>query len=171
MTRIEKRLADLKARQESGAYTRCPRCGLPNMKPKLYTNALSRIADIMVCDTCGVDEAKLAFMGSPGTLYQWAALQPEKAPGDFRAVTAEEAWKRICDEQANTITRLYHLFVDGKETADEIRYEAFESCPGLTQIWTEPYHMRYACKNGTLLIQFKDTETGLEMTASLVDEK
>jgi hypothetical protein len=31
--------------------------------------------------------------------------------------------------------------------------------------------MRYACKDGTLLIQFKDTETGLEMTASLVDEK
>ena len=171
MTRIEKRLADLKALQESGAYTRCPRCGLSTMKPKLYTNALSRIADIMVCDTCGVDEAKLAFMGSPGTLYQWAALQPEKAPGDFRAVTAEEAWKRICGEQANTITRLYHLFTDGKGTADEIRYEAFESCPGLTQIWTEPYHMRYACKNGTLLIQFRDTETGLEMTASLVDEK
>ena len=27
MTRIEKRLADLKARQENGAYTLCPRCG------------------------------------------------------------------------------------------------------------------------------------------------
>ena len=171
MTQIEKRLADLKARQESGVYTRCPRCGLPTMKPDLYTNALSRIADVMVCDTCGVDEAKLAFMGSPTSLYQWAALQPEKPQGDFRAVTAEEAWKRICDEQANTITRLYHLFADGKETAEEIRFEAFESCPGLTQIWTEPYHMRYACKDGTLLIQFKDTETGLEMTASLVDEK
>ena len=59
MTRIEKRLADLKAMQESGAYTRCPRCGLPTMKPKLYTNALSRIADIMVCDDCGMSEAKL----------------------------------------------------------------------------------------------------------------
>ena len=32
MTRIEKRLADLKARQESGEYTQCPRCGLPTMK-------------------------------------------------------------------------------------------------------------------------------------------
>ena len=171
MTRIEKRLADLKARQKSGRYTLCPRCGLPTMKPDLYTNALSRIADVMVCDTCGVDEAKLAFMGSPGTIYQWAALQPEKPRGDFKDISAEEAWERICHEQANTITRLFHLFADGKETAEEIRFEAFESCPGLAQIWTEPYHMRYVCKDGTLLIQFKDTETGLEMTASLVDEK
>ena len=144
MTRIEKRLADLKAMQENGKYTLCPRCGRKTMKPDLYTNALSRAADIMVCDTCGMDEAKLAFMGSPTSLYQWAALQP---------------------------TRLYHRFADGKADANETRYEAFESCPGLTQIWTEPYHMRYQCKNGTLLIQFKETETGLEMTASLVNEK
>ena len=171
MTRIKKRLADLKAMQENGKYTLCPRCGRKTMKPDLYTNALSRAADIMVCDTCGMDEAKLAFMGSPTSLYQWAALQPEKPQGDFKALTAEEAWKRICDEQANTITRLYHRFADGKADANETRYEAFESCLGLTQIWTEPYHMRYQCKNGTLLIQFKETETGLEMTASLVDEK
>lgn len=171
MTWIEKRLADLKARQENGTYTLCPRCGLPSMKPKLYTNALSRMADIMVCDTCGVDEAKLAFMGSPGTIYQWAALQPVKPDGDFKEITAERVWKHICDEQAVTITKLYHLFADGKETAEEIRFEAFESCPGLTQIWTEPYHMRYACRDGTLMVQFKETETGLEMTASLVDGK
>ena len=171
MTRIEKRLADLKARQENGTCTLCPRCGLPTMKPDLYTNALSRMADIMVCDTCGVDEAKLAFMGSPGTLYGWAGLQPEKPDGDFKEIPAEEAWKHICDEQAVTITKLYHLFAGGKETAEEIRFEAFENCPGLTQIWTEPYHMRYACKDGTLMVQFRETETGLEMTASLVDGK
>ena len=171
MTQIEKRLADLKAKQESGEYTLCPRCGLPTMKKDLYTNALSRTADIMVCDTCGVDEAKLAFMGSPGTLYQWAALQPVRPAGDFKAVTAEEAWKRICKEQAVTISGLYHRFADGKGSAEEIRFEAFENCPGLTQIWTEPYHMRYACKDGTLLIQFKETDTGLDMTASLVDGK
>ena len=171
MTRIEKRRADLKARQESGEYTLCPRCGLPTMKKDLYTNALSRIADIMVCDTCGLDEAKLAFMGSPNTLYQWAGLQPAKPAGDFKETTAEEAWKKICKEQANTITKLYHRFADHGESGEEIRFDAFENCPGLTQIWTEPYHMRYACKDGTLLIQFKETDTGLEMTASLVDGK
>ena len=42
MKRIEQRLAHLKAAQESGKYTLCPRCGMDTMKPDLYTNALSR---------------------------------------------------------------------------------------------------------------------------------
>lgn len=35
------------------------------MKPALYTNALSRAADIMICDGCGMDEAVRAFTGEP----------------------------------------------------------------------------------------------------------
>ena len=48
----EKRLLDLKARQESGEHLPCPRCGQYTMKPSLYTNALSRAFDIMICDEC-----------------------------------------------------------------------------------------------------------------------
>ena len=50
--KIEERLRNLKAHQEHGTYTRCPRCGRNTMKPDLYTNALSRLADIMICDEC-----------------------------------------------------------------------------------------------------------------------
>ena len=52
---LKQKLADLKARQESGEHMVCPRCGLDRMKPELYTNALSReagSAGIMVCDQC-----------------------------------------------------------------------------------------------------------------------
>ena len=166
---LEKRLLDLKARQEKGTYTLCPRCGLPTMKPALHTNALSRIADIMVCDTCGVDEAKLAFMRMPGTLYQWAALQPVKPRSDFKAMTGKEVWESIVNNQANTITRLYHRFKDDSEDADSIRYDAFESCPGLIQIWTEPFYMKYAASDGSVVVVFKETSDGLEMTASMSD--
>ena len=76
MKRIDRKLAELKAAQESGRYTICPRCGRDTMKPVLYTNALSRIAEIMVCDFCGVDEAKMAFMRVQDSLYVWAGLQP-----------------------------------------------------------------------------------------------
>ena len=63
MTDIQKALADLKARQEAGEHMSCPRCGKDTMKPALYTNALSRVADgIFVCDDCGTQEALLAFM-------------------------------------------------------------------------------------------------------------
>ncbi len=48
----QKRLLDFKARQEAGEHLSCPRCGKDAMKPELYTNALSRVFDIMVCDAC-----------------------------------------------------------------------------------------------------------------------
>ena len=62
MKRIDQKLADLKAAQEKGTYTLCPRCGCNSMRPELYSNTLSRAADIMICDTCGMDEAKLAYI-------------------------------------------------------------------------------------------------------------
>ena len=104
--RMRKALADLKARQESGEYTLCPRCGLDTMKPDLYTNALSRQADILCCDACGQEEAILAFMNKPYSLYQWAAFQPEKPASDFRDRPGKEVWAIICDRQAVTISNL-----------------------------------------------------------------
>ena len=50
--KTQKRLQDFKARQESGERLPCPRCGKDAMNPELYTNALSRVFDIMVCDAC-----------------------------------------------------------------------------------------------------------------------
>lgn len=50
--RMEKALLDLKEKQEKGLYTLCPRCGRDTMKPDLYTNALSRQADLMCRDSC-----------------------------------------------------------------------------------------------------------------------
>ena len=48
----------------------CPRCGFDRMNQKAARNALSRRADIMVCDRCGTEEAledankKAVSMGS-----------------------------------------------------------------------------------------------------------
>ena len=52
MRTIQERMAEIKATQEAGTYTRCPRCGEHTMKlgDRLYTNALSRSYDIMICD-------------------------------------------------------------------------------------------------------------------------
>lgn len=169
MTQIEKRLADLKAAQERGEYTLCPRCGQDTMKPRLYTNAMSRLADIQVCDVCGVDEAKLAFMQNPGTLYSWAGLQPERPASDFKTLPGAEVWEHVRKEQTITLFDLFNRFVSG-EDPEEIRFSAFESCPGLTQIWTEPFQLKYACADGDLLIAFKKATDGNEMEASLIEK-
>ena len=77
MRTIQERMAEIKAAQEAGTYTRCPRCGEHSMKlvDRLYTNALSRSYDIMIGDLCGTDEAKMTFMGAPKPLAHWACLK------------------------------------------------------------------------------------------------
>lgn len=49
--------ANWRKAQESGAVLPCPRCGRMTMKDNLNTNALSRRADIYICDRCGTAEA------------------------------------------------------------------------------------------------------------------
>lgn len=73
----QKRLIDFKARQESGEHLPCPRCGKDAMKPELYTNALSRVFDIMVCDACGMDEAMAAFARRASLIEDWACIKEE----------------------------------------------------------------------------------------------
>lgn len=166
--RISERLADLKAAQEKGTYTCCPRCGQDTMKPDLYTNALSRIADIMVCDTCGVDEAKLAFMNVKSTLYSWAAFQPNRIPADFKDRPGEDVWKEISVSYPSILFRLFERALNG-EPQEEIRLDAFESVPGLTQIWTQPFYLKFQVADGMLVLRFKKHESGdNEITADLV---
>ena len=59
----ERKLADLKAQQLDGVHMVCPRCGLNQLKTSIHTNALSRHADIYICDPCGSAEAMLDFIG------------------------------------------------------------------------------------------------------------
>jgi len=170
MKLIDKKLADLKAAQEKGIYTKCPRCGCGTMKPELYTNALSRAADIMVCDTCGMDEAKLAFMNAPMSLYQWAGLQPDRPDSDFKATASAEVWKRIEAEQMRTLCELYDRYERGGDS-EEIRLEAFERCPGLTQLWTEPFQAKYSAADASILIRFRGTPYGIETCMSTMPNK
>ena len=74
-------LDDLKARQQAGEHMACPRCGMDVMKTPVHTNALSRAADIYICDACGSTEAMLAYMKQPSPLSGWAASQtPARRP-------------------------------------------------------------------------------------------
>lgn len=72
---IRQTLDDLKARQDAGERMPCPRCGADAMDDKPTRNALSRQADISVCDTCGMDEAIRAYNGSPLQLREWDCVR------------------------------------------------------------------------------------------------
>ena len=170
MKKIEQRLADLKAAQEAGKYTLCPRCGMNTMKPNLYTNALSRSADIMVCPTCGMDEAKLAFMNAPMSLYQWVGLQPSRPASDFKALPAARVWECVKEEQMPMLRELFRRFENGEDAA-ELRLDALERCPGLTQLWTQPFQAKYDAADGAVLIRFRsDANGGLQVAANIMEK-
>ena len=159
MRTIQERMAEIKAAQEAGTYTRCPRCGENTMKlgDRLATNALSRSYDIMICDLCGTDEAKMAFMGAPKPLAHWSCLQPQHQK-DFKALPAEQAIQKLeADAQLEYLMELYRLWLQYPVNTDweAWRLDAYEHCPGLTTLWYEPFEARYDVADGALVIRFR----------------
>ena len=125
--------------------------------PTTSTNALSRSYDIMICDLCGTDEAKMAFMGAPKPLAHWACLQPQRQK-DFKALPAEQAIQKIeADAQLEYLMELYRLWLQYPVNTDweAWRLDAYEHCPGLTTLWYEPFEARYDVADGALVIRFR----------------
>lgn len=52
----------------------CPRCGQHTMDGKLVRNALSRRADVYICDQCGTNEAMCDFLGIDDNLEDWSIV-------------------------------------------------------------------------------------------------
>ena len=167
--RIRITLGDLKARQDAGEHMPCPRCGRDTMKENIHTNALSRHADIYICDACGTAEALLKFMSNPLPVTEWAYLRPVQRPSDFKTLTAEAIWERVQDTQVPFLMNLYERWREEHEYEDfsDYRVAAFESCPGLTQLWERPFRAEYAAVNGKLVLRFRLTDEGIEVAADI----
>ena len=155
------RLGDLKARQLKGEHMHCPRCGADTMKDPVHTNALSRVADIYICDACGSAEAMLAFMNQQYPLTSWSAFKPERPESDFRDLPAADVLMRIAIEQVDTLTEICKRCTEDPEHAAEFRLEAFESCPGLTELWPQPFQAKYDAADGAVLVRFKTDADGI----------
>ena len=167
--RAERRLLDLKARQEAGEHMPCPRCGRNTMKPALITNAMSRHADgIFVCDDCGTAEAMLDFMRNPLPLECWALFREEKGDVDFKAVPGEEAMKTIKAEHVPRLIRVFQKWKAGGVDFKDLRSEAIRECPGLTQIWEEPFQALYQVSDGEIVVRFREKGDAVEIAADLL---
>lgn len=154
--RIQKRLDDLKAQQQAGEHLPCPRCGRKTMKDAIHTNALSRHADIYICDQCGMDEAMLDFMRNPLPIEDWACVQ--KQFDGYLPETIEEHIDIITHEHIPFLTSLYQRWLDEQAHEDfrEYRNAARKHCPGLTELWTEPFQAEYGAKDGSrALVRFR----------------
>lgn len=165
---IQERMAQIKAAQDAGECTRCPRCGENTMKPCLHTNALSRQYDIMICDLCSMDEAKMAFMGAPKPLAHWVCLNPVR--DDFKDTSAAQALTQIEEAQIPFLTQLFQYWLTQPADADweAHRLDAYEKCPGLTTLWFEPFVARYTVAEGTLVVSFRLRDGTAQYAADLL---
>ena len=167
--RIRKAFSDLKARQDAGEQMLCPRCGRNTMKKNIHTNALSRYADIYICDACGTEEALLKFMSNPLPVAEWACFRPIQPSSDFKMLTAKAIWERVQDTQVPFLMSLYERWQEEHEYEDfsDYRVAAFESCPGLAALWERPFRAEYAADNGKLVLRFRLTNEGIEVAADI----
>ena len=140
------------------------------MKEPVHTNALSRVADVYVCDDCGTAEAMLAFMKQQYPLTCWAAFQPQRPPADFKARSAHEVMETVLRTQSEELQRIFLLCRDDPENAEGYRLEAFESCPGLSELWPQPFQAKFQAADGAVLIRFKTgLDGGIRVAANVVD--
>ncbi len=170
--RIERALADLRARQAAGEWMLCPRCGRDTMKPALHINALSRHADgVYVCDDCGTTEAMLDFMNNPLPIEYWALFQKPRPQSDLKALPGREVWERIQLEHGPILISLFKRWAQEKPGASftPYRWEAFKKCPGLTEIWEQPFQAKYDVADGELILRLRNTGEGVEIAADLLE--
>lgn len=169
--KVRKALDDLRARQKAGEHMPCPRCGYDRMSPDVYRNALSRHADgIYVCDECGTSEAMLDFMHNPTPIEDWAIFRDDLPAVDFKDVPGEEVWERIRMDHGPKLIEIFKRWIHEQSGADfrEYRAQAKRECPGLTQIWEQPFQAMYEVADGQLILRFRNAEDGVEITADLV---
>ncbi len=159
MTKLElaRRLLDLKARQDAGDKMLCPRCGYDNMKEPILHNALSRYADVLICTDCGVTEAMLDMMQNPLPLDQWASLKENKAQLDLGALSMKDLADEVLGHQVTELKRLHKAWVHRKEGEqfEAYREQALKACPGLLNLWDNPFSAVYQARDGQVLIRFR----------------
>ena len=171
---MDRKLLDLKAKQQAEAETLCPRCGQNKLKSPLTHNALSRYTDLYICSECGMTEAGLAMMNNPLPLEQWAVFHDKYPRLDFKALCMQEAVVRILSSQMEDLLRLHKAWVLREEgqSFDALRIQALTTCPSLVDLWENPFCAVYLARDGKVLARFRWDGTQSEIAVdTLPDEK
>ena len=168
--RIRQKAKELRARQKRGELTTCPRCGRQSMETPLEHNALSRhLNGVYICPSCGMSEAMLVWMKTRMPLHMWAFFKPECPPSGFKSMTAQAVMDAVIEEQVEFLKHTYEQCMKDPERREVYRYDAFENCPGLTELWTEPFCAKYTASDGTVLLRFRTGADGsTEYAADIV---
>ena len=170
---LTQRLLDLKTRQEAGEKMPCPRCGRNTIKTPLAHNALSRYADIYVCDECGITEAMLDMMRNPLPLEQWKVFMDTGPQLNFKALSMQELAGRVLGSQTEELLRLHSAWVNrsANATFDALREEALTACSGLVDLWENPFCAVYQARDGQVMVRLRWNGDRSEVAVDTLPEK
>ncbi len=166
----QKLLLDLKARQDAGERMPCPRCGRNTIKVPLVHNALSRHADLYVCDDCGMAEAFLDMMHNPLPLEQWAIFCDAVPEHNFKALTMQEVAARVLGSQTDSLIQLHEAWVQqaGKVAFGMFREQAMKDFPGMTDLWENPFCAVYQALDGQVMVRLRLHEGKSEIAVDTI---
>ncbi|HPJ02486.1 MAG TPA: hypothetical protein PKU80_06575 [Candidatus Limiplasma sp.] len=161
-------LLNLKVQQQN-EHLPCPRCGKDTMADNVNRNALSRQADIMVCDVCGTSEALLAVKGEQLPIGEWACMRPTV---DFKTLSGDQVWESLQGAQTHCLCYLFERWRDECEYEDfkEFQELAHSVCPGLVRLEPNPFHAVFDSADGPLTIRFESTDEEISIIAELDEE-
>ena len=170
---INRRLLDLKTRQDAGEKMACPRCGRNIIKAPLEHNALSRYADLYVCTECGYTEGMLDMMNNPLPLAQWAVFRNTGPEHDFKALSMQEVAGRVLGGQTDNLLRLHHAWLHSSENVafNTLREQALKACPGMADLWENPFCAVYRARDGQVLVRFRWDGSKSEIAVDTIPEK
>lgn len=173
MSKHSKALLDLRAQQDAGEKMACPRCGRNPIKTPLEHNALSRYADLYICDECGTTEAMLDMMLNPLPLEQWTVFKNTVPELDFKALSMQELVGRILGSQTDALLRLHRDWVHRgqSEQFSDYRDQAFKTCPGIKDLWENPFCAVYQARDGQVLVRLRWDGNKSEIAVDTVPEK
>ena len=169
---MDRKLLDLKAKQQAESETLCPRCGQNKLKAPLAHNALSRYTDLYICSECGMTEAGLAMMNNPLPIEQWAVFLDTAPRLDFKALSMQEAVVRILSSQMEDLLRLHKAWVLREEgqSFDALRSQALTACPGMVDLWENPFCAVYLARDGQVQVRFRWDGTHSEIAVDALPE-
>ena len=169
---MDRRLLDLKARQDAGEKMPCPRCGRNKIKSPLAHNALSRYADLYVCTECGYTEAMLDMMRNPLPLEQWVVFKSAGPELDFKALSMQEVVGRVLGGQTEELLRLHRAWVlrTEEQSFDALRVQALKVCPGMVDLCENPFCAVYHAKDGQVLVRLRWDGNKSEIAVDTIPE-
>ena len=161
-------LLNLKVQQQN-EHLPCPRCGKDTMADNVNRNALSRHADIMICNACGTSEALLAVKGEQLPIDEWACMKP---PVDYKTLSQDKIWEDLQGSQMRCLCYLYDRWQDESQYEDfkEFQEIAHSVCRGLIRLEPDPFRAVFDSVDGEFILRFERDEDGITAIADLEEE-